>query len=326
MDWKYIFGPVASSRLGRSLGLDLLGAKICSFDCLYCEVGPTRTLTRARKPWVPAATILEELWAWKEANAGLALDYVTLGGMGEPCLNSDMGEILAGARRLFPDKPLAVLTNTSLLSDPEVRRELLAADAVLPSMDSLVEVEFRRLNRPHPAMKLAEIAEGLLAFRREFPGKMYLEVLLGAGLNDSEENLALLKDYVDRLKPDRVDVGTLTRPGTDASVRPVDAAAHARWREALARGATPIRPVATAPRQEHERAARREELAAAVLRSLRRRGQTASQLALALDEDRERVEEALATLLEGRHIRKADMTGEQEGEAFFHAGPLGTDA
>lgn len=138
MNFSYVFGPVRSGRLGISLGLDLLGAPICTMDCLYCEVGRTRALTRKRKPYVPGHDILAELAAYRDGGNPTP-EYVTLGGLGEPTLNSDMPEIIRGVRDIYPGLPVAVLTNAGALDDPEVCDELLLSDVVLPSLDSLVQ-------------------------------------------------------------------------------------------------------------------------------------------------------------------------------------------
>ncbi len=164
MEFRTIFGPVLSSRLGRSLGLDLLGKKICTHDCLYCEVGPTTTHTLRRAPYVPARTLLTELALWKE-HADSSPDHITLGGSGEPCLNSDLPEIISGVKNLFPHTPVAVLTNSALIGHPDVRTALLQADVILPSMDTLDPQAFLRLNRPHKGIELSRMAQDLLDFR-----------------------------------------------------------------------------------------------------------------------------------------------------------------
>jgi wyosine [tRNA(Phe)-imidazoG37] synthetase (radical SAM superfamily) len=309
MAYKYVFGPVMSGRLGRSLGLDLLGDRICSMDCVYCEVGATRKRTCERGAYVPAADILDELSRWKEEGLEPP-DMITLGGLGEPCLNSEMEDVILGAKGLFPGTPVAVLTNASLMTDPEVRRELCAADVVLPSLDALVDEEFARVNRPDEAVTPKAVAEGLLAFRKEFKGKIFLEILLAEGINDSDENLGRLKDFCRRLAPDRVDVVTLTRPGTVKGVRPVDGAVLSRWRLALGGGET---------RSGGQRAGGGKEMspermAAAVTASLNRRPQTAQQLAQALGADLEKVRQAVEAL-----EKTGDVTSRDDrGETFYH--------
>ncbi|MBU1248186.1 MAG: radical SAM protein, partial [Proteobacteria bacterium] len=172
MAYQYVFGPVLSGRLGLSLGLDLLGCRACSMDCVYCEVGATEILTLTRKVYAPAKDILAELEDW--ASQGLETEYVTLGGSGEPCLNTEMAAVIDGVRRILPGKKIAVLTNSTLLTDPQVRRELAGADVVLPSMDTLVESEFRRINRTHRNISALDIAKAMLIFRREYAGLIHL--------------------------------------------------------------------------------------------------------------------------------------------------------
>lgn len=286
MKYATVFGPVRSGRLGLSLGLDMLGAPVCSMDCLYCEVGPTRVLTRERRAWIPAGRILSELAAWRDENA--APDIVTLGGMGEPCLNLEMAEVIAGVKRFFPGLPAAVLTNATLLNDAAVCDDLATADVVLPSLDSLVEAEFAAVNRPAPGITAAGVADAILRFRERFGGRVYLEVLLCAGINDSEQNLDLLGDYVARLRPERVDVVTLTRPGAYAEARAVPPATLARFREALAGRAGLAAPGQAAQRAPDRQAeAGRAPLTDAgikeiVRNSLRRRPQTPGQISDAL--------------------------------------------
>lgn len=312
---RSIFGPVVSGRLGLSLGLDLLGARICTFDCLYCEAGPTEALVATRKPYVPAERLLGELAAWKAAGHPRP-DAVTLGGLGEPTLNADCGAVIAGAKELFPDVPVAVLTNSSLLSDPAVRDELRLADIVLPSMDTLVAAEYRRLNRPHAGIDLATLRRGLLEFRAGYDGSLYLEVLLAAGINDSEENLALLQTYCRELAPTRVDVVTLSRPGAYHEARAVSGEVLRRFRQAL--GVVPISPD-PARGEGHGPAAlaarRTDDLPARLVASVSRRPQTAAALAAALGQPVPVVQAALDALeASGAVHRRTD------GQENFYSG------
>ena len=326
--FRFVFGPVLSGRLGRSLGLDLLGARICSMNCVYCESGPLERLTVERAPYVPAAVLLEELTRWEAMRvvAGQPLpDVVTLGGMGEPTLNSDMPRIIAGARAILPGVPVAVLTNASLMTDPVVRAELLAVDIVLPNMDSLLPGEFAAVNRPHPSVLPVAVAEGIRAFRTEFSGRVWLEVLLVAGVNDSPENLALLEIYCRALAPHRVDVVTLSRPGTEDSARAVDAGTLKLWRERLSRhcvewGGNIAQALASFCENRQEPEGDTDSVnsdpaqaRSAILASLSRRPQTAGQLAQALLVSEQSVHEALSTLLAQGAIAAAT----QDGATYF---------
>ncbi|MBU1228361.1 MAG: radical SAM protein [Proteobacteria bacterium] len=311
-----------SGRLGRSLGLDLLGSRVCSMNCVYCESGRLERLTLERKPYVPAAVLLAELAAWEAARraAGEPLpEVVSLGGLGEPTLNSHMPAIIAGVRRILPGVPVAVLTNASLMTDARVRAELAGADIILPSLDSLVPEEFARVNRAHPGLDPKDVAEGILRFRAEAgacrkdsqarPTRVFLEILLVAGINDSERNLELLAAFCNRLQADRVDVTTLSRPGSEPAARAVDQAVLARWSARLG-GQAGVGAACPAPRVA-ERAKNGHiqggdmlpgEIRSRILASLARRPQTGAQLAEALLADKGAVAAALAELLDAGRI------------------------
>lgn len=329
MAYAHVFGPVLSGRLGRSLGLDLLGTKICSLDCVYCEVGATRVLTCARGDYVPADRLLEELARWKAEGPGRDLpapDHVTLGGSGEPCLNAGLGRIIDGAKALFPGTPVAVLTNSTLLPDPEVRRELARADVVLPSLDTLVPQEFLAVNRPHPDLTLDAVRQGLLGFRAGFSGRICLEVLLTRGMNDTPENRERLAAFIPALAPDRVDVVTLTRPGTQPTARAVDRETLTDWRRALCPGAGsgglsgPGASPDLGPDLESDQGARGDlrfaELKDMIQASVGRRPQTTAQLAAALSVPVRLVARALDELTaQGRITARTDPG---QGAGTFH--------
>lgn len=316
MTFTYIFGPVTSSRLGNSLGLDLLGRRVCSMDCLYCEVGITDTLTLERKPYVSADTILAELTQWRAEHDFLP-DHVTLGGAGEPTLNSDMSDIIRGCRHIMPEVPVAVLTNSTLMTDEAVCEELALADVVLPSLDSLVQNEFNSLNRPCGGLGAADIAESLLRFRAMYSGKIFLEILLAQGINDSEENLSLLREFVATLSPDRVDVTTLSRPGAYPIAKAVPADVRKRWCSELG---TACGYSAEAPDAVFLRTGQRADMVERdrktvtdmIARSLRRRPQTAGQLALSLSLSLEKVESSLNSLMQQGVVHVADSAHVQQ--------------
>ena len=206
-----VFGPVRSRRLGLSLGVDpLLGPKVCSFDCLYCEIGPTRVHTLERKVYHPTAEIKKAL---KERlkDPELHFEVLTFAGSGEPTLHLELGELLRFAKDLT-DRPLCLLTNSSLLWREEVRREVLVCDLVLPSLDTAREETFLKLNRPVPGLSLEKIIEGLEALRGEFSGEIWLEIMLVAGLNDSPVEVEALAAAAERISPHRIQLNTIDRP------------------------------------------------------------------------------------------------------------------
>ena len=232
MNYKYVFGPIYSHRLGHSLGIDLTGP-VCSMDCLYCEVGKTEFFTDIQKEYVRAEEIFCELDSFFSKNKNTHVDYITLGGQGEPTLNMQLGKIIAYIKDNYPKIPLAVLTNSTTLMDEKVQENLLSADVILPSLDSLVEEEFHKINRPVKGLTAEKIAKALSAFALKYTGKIYLEILLLKGINDSEKNFLGLKEYVANNSFSRVDVTTLSRPGTAKNIFPVDKDTLHIWRESL---------------------------------------------------------------------------------------------
>ena len=216
----HLFGPVPSRRLGRSLGVDLIPPKTCPYHCIYCEVGPTTCQTGERFSYQTEA-IIEELANYLK-DPGVKPDVITLAGSGEPTLNQGLGRIIREIKAMS-QIPVAVLTNGALLYLPEVRRELAAADLVLPSLDAAREETYRAINRPLPELSLASLLEGLTAFRREYRGQFWLEVMLLKGLNDTEAELAPLRRAIEEIAPDRVQLNTAVRPVVEATAAPLSA-------------------------------------------------------------------------------------------------------
>jgi wyosine [tRNA(Phe)-imidazoG37] synthetase (radical SAM superfamily) len=207
-----IFGPVPSRRLGRSLGIDLVPFKTCSYDCIYCQLGRTTHKTVQRRVWVPLAEVLAELREKLDTRP----DYITLSGSGEPTLFSPLAELIDGIRSMT-DTPVAVLTNGSLLWQEEVRRALRGADLLVPSLDAGDAEFFEAINRPHEAIDFAQMLEGLVRSREDFNGAYWLEVFLLDGSFAADSAVDRLGDCVRRIAPDRVQLNTATRPTAEAS-------------------------------------------------------------------------------------------------------------
>ncbi|MDI6852609.1 MAG: radical SAM protein [Deltaproteobacteria bacterium] len=223
----HLFGPVNSRRLGLSLGVDLIPPKTCTFDCIYCEVGRTTHLTLERRPFAVEA-IIREIREYFQ-NPPATSDYITLAGSGEPTLNAGIGEIITAVKDITTI-PVAVLTNGTLLYQSEVRQELACADVVLPSLDAVSEETFRRINRPAPGLTLEMVLAGLKAFRKEYRGQMWLEVMLLKGINDTDAELAALKREIAAIAPDKVQLNTAVRPVVENYAR----ALNRREMEAIA--------------------------------------------------------------------------------------------
>lgn len=217
-----IFGPVPSRRLGRSLGVDLVPFKTCSYDCIYCQLGRTTHKTVERREWVPLNDVLEEL----KGKLASKPDYITLSGSGEPTLYSRLGELIAGIRAMT-DIPVAVLINGSLLWQEEVRRQLMDAHLVIPSLDAGHASMFQAVNRPHESLSFDRMLEGLIDFREEYYGEYWLEVFLLAGHTAVESEISRIAECVRRIKPDRVQLNTATRPTVEDYAVMVDRACMA---------------------------------------------------------------------------------------------------
>ncbi|OGE83069.1 MAG: radical SAM protein [Candidatus Delongbacteria bacterium GWF2_40_14] len=216
--YKHLFGPVPSRRLKMSLGVDLVPHKVCSLNCVYCECGKTTLLTMERKEYVPTQEVLDELDHFLQNNQ--PPDYITFSGSGEPLLHSGTGKIISYIKDKYPLIPLAILTNGTLLSGKQIRSEILKADLVLPSLDAAAERSFVKINRPSKLIGLKKYIQGLVDFRKEYKGRIWLEIFILPGYNDDDENLAELKKAIKRIKPDLVQLNSLDRPGVIKNLKP----------------------------------------------------------------------------------------------------------
>ena len=310
---KYIFGPVPSRRLGRSLGIDVVPLKTCSYNCIYCQLGPTPETTIERRRSVEPAAVFAELEAVRDS--GVALDYATFSGSGEPTLHSDLGALIDGVKARV-NRPVAVLTNGSLLWDPAVRADLAGADLVCPSLDAPDAGTFNRINRPHPSIDFDRMVEGLVAFSAEFTGTVWLEVFLVEGINTSPDQIAGLKVLADRINPTLVQLNTAVRPTAEPGV---EALSLERIRHLLdAFG--PDADLIPAPRLFAEDA-RQEADADAILATLARRPCAADELAASLGMKLAEVQKHLEVL-----VARGRLTTERRGADVFYAVPTDRDS
>ncbi|OHB62993.1 MAG: hypothetical protein A2168_05240 [Planctomycetes bacterium RBG_13_50_24] len=212
---KYLYGPVPSRRLGLSCGIDIAPLKICTLDCVYCQLGKTAQTTMERKEYIPIEPVLSEL---KEALAeGLKADYITIAGSGEPTLNSRLGELIDGIKKLT-NIPIAILTNGTLLYRADVRADCSKADVVMPSLDAGDEQTFQRINRPNSVISIEKLISGLCAFRKEYSGRIWLEVFFVEGINTGAEHIARIKEAIKLINPDKVHLNTAVRPTADPHI------------------------------------------------------------------------------------------------------------
>ncbi|MFH1655103.1 MAG: radical SAM protein [Candidatus Omnitrophota bacterium] len=202
---KYIFGPVKSRRLGLSLGVNIIPHKTCCFDCIYCQLGPTTNKTTERKGYLDTGELSCELKSFLQNvdPKTTKINFITFSGTGEPTLNSKIGELISETKKIV-SIPIAVITNSSLLFKDDVRRSLLQADVILPTLSFPDNETFFAINKPAPALNSADIAKGLIALRNEFKGKIWLEIMLVRGINDNPKKLEKLKEIVDLIKPDKI--------------------------------------------------------------------------------------------------------------------------
>lgn len=220
---KYVYGPVRSRRLGNSLGISTVPYKVCSFDCVYCQLKRTTQLTRRRKDYVRVKDIIDEVrsfFAHKPADT--KIDYVTFSGSGEPTLHRSIGTLIRQVKKIS-GVPVAVITNSTTLLEAGVRRDIRAADIIVPSLDAVTQDVFEKIDRPAAGVRIEEVIEALGRLRREFKGPIWLEVMLVRGLNDAPAYLEKMKRIIDRLAPDRVQFNAPVRPPAEAWVRPVTA-------------------------------------------------------------------------------------------------------
>jgi len=311
---KYTYGPVPSRRLGRSLGVDLVPLKTCTFNCVYCQLGPEEHTTLERADYAPVAEVVEEV---RERLArGPRPDFITLGGSGEPTLHVHFGEVARRIRQ-STDVPIALLTNGSLFGLPQVRSACDAVALVLPSLDAGDEETFRRINRPHAGVSLDTLVAGLGQLRRQFDGQVWLEVFIVKGLNSSDGQVRAIRACVDRIRPHRVQVNTAVRPSAESGVKAPSRERLEQIRdmlgpnaEIIAAGAFPARGPAGSAQCED------------VLAMLGRRPCTVKDVAAGLGIRRNEALRHLATLLDGGEI----VTRQRLYETYYEAAGSDRDA
>ena len=217
--YRYLYGPVPSRRLGRSLGIDLVPHKICTYDCIYCQIGKTTKKNLLRKEYVPLGVILEEVRRFLKEETS-EIDHLSLSGSGEPTLHSKIGSVIEGIKAIA-SIPIAVITNGCLLYQEEVRQDLLRADVVLPSLDAASQEVFDRVNRPLSGFSVEKVIGGLVEFRKVYRGQIWLEILFCRGINDSKEELVKMMEAIDRIRPDLIHLNTVVRPPSEKLAVPL---------------------------------------------------------------------------------------------------------
>jgi wyosine [tRNA(Phe)-imidazoG37] synthetase (radical SAM superfamily) len=228
--------------LGQSLGIDPIPLKTCNWNCVYCQLGRTKPVVNERKDYFPPREILIQVEQTLGAHGPGEIDWITFVGSGEPTLHASIGEMIRQVKAMT-NLPVAVITNGALLYRPRVRDELAAADVVLPSLDAGTPELYRKINRPHSQITFERHLEGLTAFRKQYNGRLWLEVMLVRGLNDTETALRDLAVAINRIHPDEVHINLPSRPPVETWVQPPKNEALMRARAILSGTVKVIHPV-----------------------------------------------------------------------------------
>jgi wyosine [tRNA(Phe)-imidazoG37] synthetase (radical SAM superfamily) len=213
--YKYLFGPVPSRRLGCSLGVDLIPFKTCTMDCTFCQFGETPCTVSERGDYVPMQDVLAELFQWLEK--GGRADHIALAGSGEPTLHTHFGDVFRWAKE-HTDMATVLLTNGTLMHDPDVRADAALADKVKLTLSAWDETSFQQIHRPAEGVTFDLLVKGERAFRHEYTGELSVEVFIVDGVNSQFSNVRKIAEIVKFINPDRIDINTAVRPPAVKSV------------------------------------------------------------------------------------------------------------
>ena len=304
--YRYLYGPVPSRRLGRSVGIDLVPHKICTYDCIYCQIGKTTQKTLVRKEYVPVMEVIEEVdFFLKEETS--SIDYLSLSGSGEPTLHSKIRLVIEGIKGIT-SIPIAVITNGSLLYLEEVRQDLLYADVVLPSLDAVSSKAFLKMNRPDKGLSAERLVEGLVQFRKIYKGQIWLEILFCRGINDSQDELIRMKETIDRIQPDQIHINTVVRPPSEKWAAPLSQKEMEKIKAFFGERATIISEF-----DHHPFSLTEKDIKGEILKILRRRPLSLNDLSKGMGIPTEELE---------RHIQPLILKGSIEvhsfGESVFY--------
>lgn len=301
--YRYLFGPVRSRRLGLSLGIDVVPNKTCTYNCIYCQLGRTTYQTVRRDEYVSADEVMAEVKAFLESDG--RADYLTFSGSGEPTLHSKLGEMIARTKRLTKI-PVAVLTCSALMDDAQVRRELAQAAVILPSLDAASPKAFYAINRPHGRLYLAEIVNGLKHLRDEYTGQIWLEIMMVKGVNDNEDEIALLRRAIAEIRPDKVHLNTVVRPPAEGEAQALSDEELRLVQARLGLPAEVIAERASAPAHSLD-----NRLIAEALQLIARHPLTLQEISNYMNCKPEIIQVILQALLEAGEVKVRDHRGRQ---------------
>ncbi len=310
---RYLFGPILSRRIGRSLGIDLLPPKTCSMNCIYCECGRTTALTSIRKEWVPTDDVIQELDDYLSENP--PLDFITFSGAGEPCLHSGIGTVIRHLKQHYPQYKICLITNSTPLVDPQVREEIALVDRIVPSLDAVSLEPFRKITRPESITNPEAIVDALVAYRSSCPNvEMWLEIFVVPDVNDSDEEIQLLANAVSKIKPHKVQLNMLDRPGCVDWIRQPTPELLGKFRDAMA----PYAPVECvgkiAPPAISEKVTY-GNLAHRILETCLRRPCTFEDLTLLLELPAEEIQAQIQVLIVAKRLEVTH----QDGREFYRS-------
>ena len=207
---KVIFGPIHSRRFGKSLGIDLSpGKKQCNFDCLYCELDPAKTMGDQEEV-LSVETIVSAIE--KGLSEHNDIDFLTITANGEPTLYPYLSELIDEINKIKGKTKTLILSNAATIDDSKVQAALVKLDEVKLSLDCATQKCLKKLDRSHSGIEVEKIKAGMLDFKSKYKGPLVIEILIVKTLNDTEEEIAKLNDYLLKLQPTRIDIGTIDRP------------------------------------------------------------------------------------------------------------------
>ena len=301
-----IFGPVPSRRLGFSLGVDTIPFKTCSLNCIYCQLGRTINKTIQRKEYIAADDILREIE--EVLREGKRIDYITFSGSGEPTLNSEIRRMISRIKELT-SIPLAILTNGTLLYRPRIREDLMEADLVIPSLDTVTQEIFEMVNRPHPSLKIEKVITGIDSFSQEFNGKVWLEIMVVKGINDSLEEIEKAAQVIKQMNLEKIQLNTVVRPPAEEFARPLTADDLNNIKTVLGKKCEIIAEFKRATQKAYKR-----DVEKRILSMVKRRPVTLVDISHSLGLHRNEIIKYIETLEKKHQIR----TKVHSGERYYH--------
>ena len=293
---RFTYGPVPSRRLGLSLGVDLVPRKTCTYDCIYCQLGRTTNKTVRRDVYLPMEPIIGEIEEFL-SSMDSPIDYITFSGSGEPTLHSQIGQVIGEIKKRTSTR-VAVLTNGSLLFMDGVKRDLSQADLVVPSLDAVSRTVYEAINRPEDSLEIDRVIQGIIDFRERFRGQIWVEILFCRGINDDQREIARMKEVLERINPDRIQLNTVYRPPAEDYASPLT---EERLREIA--GSFGGKASIITPYRGENFLGGKGEVEAQIIDALHRRPLTAEDMAEMLGLHPQEVIKHLKLLLDGNTIR-----------------------